>query len=110
MSVATANKTHLESVLAGLLLYGTWVASIVTAVGIVLALTAVRSAGNPLGMRLVTAGCVCFILLPVLRVLTMLIAYLREHDYRFVAITATVLAIILAGFVVGMHLAKAQPR
>jgi hypothetical protein len=33
----------------------------------------------------------------------MLIVFVRARDYRFVAITATVLAVIFAGFAVGIH-------
>jgi uncharacterized membrane protein len=54
-------------------------------------------------MRIATVGIALFILLPTLRVLLMLLVFLRERDYRFTAIAALVLAIILLGFAVGMR-------
>jgi hypothetical protein len=33
----------------------------------------------------------------------MLLVFIRERDYRFTAIAALVLAIILLGFALGMH-------
>ena len=105
---------RLESLLAVLLRYGTWLASGLIAIGVALALLQTQSgAGEPSsswGMRLITAGIVCFILLPVFRVAIMLIVFIVERDFRFVAIAATVLAIILAGFALGTCSTKTQPR
>jgi len=78
--------------LADLLHYGTWLASIAIGAG-----WALRST------RIETIGIALFILLPTLRVLLMLLVFLRERDYRFTAIAALVLAIILLGFAVGMR-------
>ena len=61
-------------------------------------------------MRLVTIGIALFILLPVLRVVLMLIVFLRERDYRFSAIAALVLTILLVGFVVGTRVPGAIAR
>jgi uncharacterized membrane protein len=107
-----SEMTRLEQQLAGLLHYGTWLAFAVTAVGLTLALIDGR-AGAPaplaarLAMRIVTGGIACFILLPVLRVVLMLIVFIRERDRRFGVIAAVVLAIILTGFVLGTYLSNA---
>jgi uncharacterized membrane protein len=85
-------NARLEWLLANLLHYGSSLASI--AIGLGLALTS---------MRIATVGIALFILLPTLRVLLMLLVFLRERDYRFTAIAALVLAIILLGFAVGMR-------
>jgi uncharacterized membrane protein len=96
----------LESLLAGVLHYGSWLASTVIAAGLVLAL----STQNPTSMRLVAIGIALFILLPVLRVVLMLIVFLRERDYRFSAIAALVLAIIFLGCVLGTRVPGAIAR
>src|SRR5690242_5776291 len=97
--------TNMERLLAVLLRYGAWVASLATAIGLVLAL----AASAPAGMRVVTIGIGLFILLPSLRVLLMLAVFVRERDYRFGLIAALVLAIIVLGLVVGMHTPEARP-
>lgn len=95
----------MERLLAGLLRYGTWVASIAIGIGLALSL-----AGSlPPGMRIITIGIALFILLPSLRVLLMLIVFVRERDYRFGLIAALVLAIIFLGLAVGMHTATPGP-
>jgi len=50
----------------------------------------------------VAAGVALFIALPVLRVLVVLGAFLRNQDYRLVIFAAVVLMTILAGLVVGL--------
>jgi hypothetical protein len=50
----------------------------------------------------ITAGILLLIVLPVLRVLLMLIVFVRERDFRFGAIAMLVLAIILLGAVLGV--------
>lgn len=101
MSAAFAKSPRLESLLAGLLSYGTWLASVLTALGLVLALAQWRS-----GMPMITAGIAFFILLPVLRVILMLAVFVRERDYFFGAVAAIVLMVILAGVALGMHMAS----
>ena len=96
----------LESLLGGVLHYGSWLASTVIAAGLVLAL----STQNLASMRLVAIGIALFILLPVLRVVLMLIVFLRERDYRFSAIAALVLTILLVGFVLGARVPGAIAR
>src|SRR3546814_20358434 len=57
------------------------------------------------GIDIITAGIVLLILLPAFRVALMLIAFLRDRDYRFAVIAALVLIIIFAGFVLGLRTA-----
>jgi uncharacterized membrane protein len=107
MSTGDARSPRLESLLARLLYYGTWLACAVIALGLVLAFAqAGFGPGNgatPFGMRVVTAGVALFILLPVVRVAVMLFVFARERDYRFMTIAALVLAIIVVGFLVGVY-------
>jgi uncharacterized membrane protein len=92
-----AVKAHpLELLLAGLLRYGTWLASGVTGLGLALSLAGVE------GTSVVAAGVALFIALPVLRVLVMLGAFIRNQDYRLVIVAAAVLVTILAGLVIGL--------
>ena len=85
---------------------GTWLASGVIGLGLALALFDSRFSSPNLamlrGMRIATIGIAIFILLPVVRVIVMLVVYLRDHDYRFSAIALLVLTIIVLGFVVGL--------
>lgn len=91
MTTGIEKIQRLESLLASLLHYGTWIASGVIAAGILSS-----------SMPIVTVGIGLFILLPFLRVVLMLIVFLGERDYRFVAIAAAVLLIILAGLALGI--------
>lgn len=88
--------TQLEHVLGRLLHYGTLLASAVIAAGLLLG-----PASGAMGLRIATAGIVLFILLPVVRVGTMLIFFLRGRDYWFGAIAALVLLIILFSYWAG---------
>ena len=99
----------LESLLAGVLHYGSWIASAAIAVGLALTLSAHYLAVLA-NLHLVTIGIALFILLPVLRVVLMLIVFLRERDYRFSAIAALVLTILLVGFVLGTRVPGAIAR
>jgi len=58
----------------------------------------------PSGARIVTAGIALFIALPIVRVAMMLFGFLRLGDFRIALVTALVLAIIILGFVAGMHM------
>jgi uncharacterized membrane protein len=53
-------------------------------------------------VRIATVGIALFILLPILRVLLMLLVFLRERDFRFACIAGLVLAIIFLGIVLGL--------
>ncbi len=87
---------QLEHVLGRLLHYGTLLASAVIAAGLL-----ITPASGAMGFRVATTGIVLFILLPIARVGAMLIFFLRERDYRFGAIAALVLLIILFSYFVG---------
>jgi uncharacterized membrane protein len=93
-----------EQMIAGLLWCGTWLASAVILLGM-----AINLAGWPLlfdlsGSAVIKTGVVLFILLPVARVALMLLIFLRERDYAFTMISALVLTIIGAGFLLGLWL------
>jgi uncharacterized membrane protein len=92
-NVETFGHEALEKLLANLLHYGTWVSSAVIAAGLLTT------------TRVVTVGIALLILLPVLRVTLVLIVFLRERDYRFGAIAALVLLIIVASLLIGIYVA-----
>jgi uncharacterized membrane protein len=48
-----------------------------------------------------TTGIAFFILLPVMRLILMLGVFLHQRDYRFSAIAALVLMIVIAGSMIG---------
>ena len=96
MSREAAKTPQPELLLAGLLRYGTWLASGVTSLGLALSFAGVE------GARVVAAGVALFIALPVLRVLVMLGAFILNRDYRLVIVAAVVLITILAGLVIGL--------
>ena len=91
-------KVRRDRIIGSLLWCGTWIASTVIAIGIVVEAILPDARGN----ELVKAGIVLFILLPVARVVLMLLMFLRERDFVYTAISATVLAIIAAGVVIGL--------
>jgi uncharacterized membrane protein len=96
----------MEELLADLLRYGSWSASAAIGLGYALALIGSHSPPwNPgvlPNIRLVSAGIVLFILLPILRVLLMFLVFIRERDLRFAFISGVVLAIILLGIFLGV--------
>jgi len=104
----TGRTSHqLKRVVAATLYWGTWVASAAVALGTALALWDSRAATGEIsihrGMRITTAGIALFVLLPIVRVTVMLLAFLRDRDYRFSVIAALVLAITLLGLLAGTH-------
>ena len=96
MKTEAALPDRLEKLLASLLHYGTLAASSLIAIGLALSV-----ASRALGIGVATAGIALLILLPALRVATMLIFFLRAGDYRYGAIAALVLLIISISFFVG---------
>lgn len=96
MKAAALESGSLENRLGNLLRYGTLAASGLVAAGLVLS-----AAWRALGMGIATAGIALLILLPALRVATMLVFFLRAGDYRYGAIAALVLLIISFSFFVG---------
>jgi hypothetical protein len=78
---------------------GTWIASVMIAIELGLSLWPVRIFLT--GADIVTVGIGLFILLPMLRVIVMLIFFLKERDYEFAAASFLVLLIIFSGFAIG---------
>ena len=101
------NTGRLEQLLAALLRYGSWLASAAIGLGFVLALIDSRFATRNFAilpnMRIATMGIALFILLPALRVLLMLIVFIREGDFRLAVTAGLILAIILLGIVLGFR-------
>jgi uncharacterized membrane protein len=103
-----------ESLLASLLHYGTLLASALIGLGLILQLLTAPSFGGhpaaphlaarPWGLPVIQAGIALFILLPIVRVTVMLIVFVRQRDGRYIAITASVLLIILLGLALGLYL------
>ena len=91
------NRTApLEQSLAALLRYGSWLASVAIGLGFALALIDSRFGTRNLlsNMRIAAIGIVLFILLPSLRVLLMLLIFIRDGEFRFAAAAGLVLVII----------------
>lgn len=89
---------RLEQSLATLLRYGSWLASAAIGLGFALALidsrVGTRNSAILPNLRIASMGIVLFILLPSLRVLLMLLVFIRERDFRFAAAAGLVLVII----------------
>ena len=102
--------SRLEQLLAGLLNYGSWIASTVIGLGFVLALIdsrlGIHDLMNVPNMQIATVGIVLFILLPTVRVWLMLIFYIRDRDYRLAFTAAIVLTLILLGVFMGTRSAS----
>lgn len=107
MNAIFPKASRLEQLLAGLLNYGSWIASTIIGLGFALALIDSHFGTHDLAvlpnMRIATAGIVLFILLPTLRVLLMLVVFIRERDYRLAITAAVVMTIILLGLVLGIR-------
>jgi len=101
-----ASTEQRERVIAGLLWYGTWLASAVIALGLLVGTAqqqlAMSSPGGLSGPGLVRGGIALFISLPIARVGLMLLLFLHERDYTYMTLSALVLAIMAAGFVAGL--------
>jgi uncharacterized membrane protein len=95
-----ARRPGLDQLLAKVLHRGTWLGSSVIALGLALPMAGLLGVSSTMiCTRIITAGIALLIGLPVLRVLLMLIVFVRERDFRFSAIAMLVLAIILLGSV-----------
>lgn len=102
MKSAEDHYARREQKIAALLWYGTWLASALIAVGMLL--TAIGplqvSPALPLsGHDMAKAGVAVFIFLPIARVALMLAIFLRERDYVYTAIATLVLIIIATGVI-----------
>ena len=94
MNIARPGTQRLELRLAMMLSVGTWAASVLIGLGLMLPCALAWN-------NTVMAGVTIFILLPVLRVILMLIVFWRARDFPFAAVSALVLIVIALGFVAG---------
>jgi uncharacterized membrane protein len=98
---------RLEELLADLLRYGSWSALAAIGLGYAMVVTGSHALiwNLPVlpNMQIVRVGVALFILLPILRVLLMLLVFIREREFRFAFISGMVLAIILLGIFLGFH-------
>jgi uncharacterized membrane protein len=90
------SSAPLERILGAMLHYGTYLASFVIALGLMVAF---RWAA--VGTAIASAGIALLIALPVARVAAMLAFFWRSRDYRFSAIAALVLGIIFLSYLTG---------
>lgn len=102
MTQPADRQARRDRIIAGLLWYGTWLASALIAAGLACGFVPRADAGL-WGRELVRAGVALFILLPVARVALMLVIFLRERDYAYTGISGLVLLIIAAGVVSGLR-------
>jgi len=102
--------TRLDALLAALLQYGTWLASIVVLTGSALALFGAHRGGHAssLGSAIVGYGIALFVLMPVLRVCTMCVFFVRARD-RLALVAALVLLVMGAGLVLGRMVPRKAP-
>jgi uncharacterized membrane protein len=98
---------HVEGLLAKLLSYGTWVASGIILIGLAMPFLTAGTWSSGADAHVIATGIGLFILLPAIRVTLMLAAFVRQRDYRFIALSVAVLAIILCGFALGARMARA---
>jgi uncharacterized membrane protein len=109
MSGDRKRAARLERRLATTLQLGTWVSSCIIAVGWVLSATGEPPSLPTAAVAIIRAGIALFILLPALRVLLMVVVFVCERDYRFGAIAALVLAVIVVGAALGVRMAGVVP-
>ena len=102
MTQTVDKQARRDRAIAGLLWYGTWLASALIAAGMAVDFL-LPAHGSLRDLELVKAGVALFIVLPVARVALMLAIFLRERDYAYTAISALVLLIIAAGVVSGLR-------
>ena len=94
-----------DGIIAGLLWYGTLIASAVITIGIILGALAQMGylpAQAQVGYWLIKLGVVVFVLLPIIRVALMLVMFAQARDFVYTAIAALVLAIIGVGVLLGL--------
>jgi uncharacterized membrane protein len=101
-------STAMNRILGKQLKYGTWLASTVIALGIVVTIFRWRMLphGNAstFGLTIIGMGIALIILLPILRVALMVFMFLHERNYLFAMISCIVLLIIGLSVVVGLYL------
>ena len=104
---AVDDAHRMDLLLARQLRYGIWLASSVTALGMIVALFGryIVPHGHTmtLGTSIVMKGIALIILLPILRVDLMLIMFLRERDFLFGMISGIVLVTIGVSAIAGLY-------
>lgn len=103
MTPAMDGDWRRERTIAGLLYYGTWIASVIVGIGMIVGVLGDIACFNLLAIKgeiIVKTGIALLILLPIVRVALMLIIFLYERDYVYVAIAMAVLAIIATGILI----------
>jgi uncharacterized membrane protein len=99
-------QATLQTIITVMLEYGTWLASIIIALGLAESFfSAAPSHAVTGGYKMIVSGIGLLICLPIFRLLIMLIAFLRDRDHLHGAIAAGVLTIIGVSFAVGMIMA-----
>jgi uncharacterized membrane protein len=102
MSVESPLPARLESALARILSYGTWFACALIAAGLAQTMSGWNMrAAHADGPSVIAAGIVIFIALPAVRVVVMLVAFLRNREYRFSVAAAFVLLMMAIGCILG---------
>lgn len=105
MNPLNSKPNRHDGIIAGLLWYGTLIASAVIMIGIIFG-AAAQMANTPglthTGYALIKLGVVIFVLLPIIRVALMLVMFAHARDYIYTAIAALVLAIIGVGILLGL--------
>jgi uncharacterized membrane protein len=94
-----ARHHRLELLLARVLDQGTWLACGIIGCGWLLAAAGWHC------VAMINGGIALLLLLPVLRVVIMLVVFIRERDYRFGIIAGVVLSIIVLGALLGARIA-----
>ncbi|QMU08981.1 DUF1634 domain-containing protein [Levilactobacillus suantsaii] len=118
---ATAKEmAQVETVIGRILQIGVIFSAIVMAIGLILFLATGQSGypGDTLPLQfgailvgtwhlksfaIMMLGIYCLILTPVLRVVVSIYAFYREKDHLYVAITTTVLIILMIALVIGIY-------
>ncbi|WP_408095593.1 DUF1634 domain-containing protein [Peredibacter sp. HCB2-198] len=83
---------QIEKNLENLLQYGTWSATFLTTIGVLISSNSTINCGIGL-----------FILIPVGRVLGLILSFLKEKDFKMVSAGLLVMSIIVLSFLVGGH-------
>ena len=94
-------ERRLESRLARLLQYGSYLGCVSIAIGLLIARWNGGSEADR-GLQVVSAGIALLIALPILRLAVMLATFVSERDYRFAGTAASVLIVIGVSFAVGL--------
>jgi uncharacterized membrane protein len=98
--MTTADSARFESTIIGVLRWGARVSTVLLAAGLFLELSGAAPAAGVLLTRL---GLMVLMATPVGRVVASVIEYLRERDWLFAALTATVLTILVGSLLVAVR-------